>query len=340
MSTIARIIVTESEFKNKRQLFIDFIAESKKLLLKGEKHQFILLPAGFLTFSRSSFITHFPHAEQFTHRATPLNFKDVTRLPILPKTQFLCYETTSSNDLTDIPLSEPQEKSAKQKWKAKIEVLQEQALMEFHRSLDAEVLTELKSIAKYLVIGIDSHADPDSQDIRIQFVLVYDLQSGKPLHWTGKTYPQKKEMDCLIKMPIGTHFIKEKIDGKKVAVFGCHDLSIFNPRHQHHFSPFDDERQNVKRKEHTSVGQIKCPFIDATLDFCPDIMLQLPHTEGTWAAKWTKLNEWLRRKKGKELQHFATGLKRSPKKQYPLSGTQRGDVVNFAHGKWIETNQQ
>jgi hypothetical protein len=65
-------------------------------------------------------------------------------------------------------------------------------------------------------------------------------------------------------------------------------------------------------------------------------MLQLSHDEGTWAAKWTKLNEWMRRKNDQEIQHFATGLKRSPKKQYALSGTQRGDVVNFANGNWID----
>jgi hypothetical protein len=66
-------------------------------------------------------------------------------------------------------------------------------------------------------------------------------------------------------------------------------------------------------------------------------MLQLPHSEGTWAAKWTTLNKWLQRKnKGSGLQHFATGLKRSPKKRYPLSGTQRGNVINFADGQWIK----
>ena len=284
MATIARIIVTESD-QSKNRLFADFIAESKKILPKGKKHQFVLLPAGFLSFA--------------------------------------------SDDLPDTPLSEPQEQSAKQKWNTQVEAIKEQALSEFYHSLDSAILKELKSVANYLVIGIDS------TDKRIELVLVYDLQSEKPLHWTGKTYPQQKEKKSLIRMPIDSHFMKEKIDGKKIAVFGCHDLSIFNPRHQHHFSPFDDDRRNAKRKEQTSTGKIKCQFIDATLDFCPDIMLQLPHTEGTWAAKWTTLNKWMRRRKGKELQHFATGLKRSPKKQYPLSGTQRGDVVNFVNGEWV-----
>jgi hypothetical protein len=289
MATIARIIVTETDLRNKQQLFMDFIMESKKLLPKGEKHQFVLLPAGFLTFD--------------------------------------------TKDLTGIPLSEPQEKAEKQKWDTKIEALKEQALAEFHRTFDFETLKELKSVANYLVIGIDSNAAPKSKDMRIQFVLVYDLQSEKPLHWTGKTYPQPGERDCLIKMPIDTHFMKQKIDGKKVAVFGCHDLSIFNPRHQHHFSPFGDERKGGKRQEQTASGKIKCPFIDATLDFGPEIMLQLPHTEGTWAAKWTKLNEWMRRKNGTEIQHFASGLKGVSK--YSLAGTQKGDVINFVNGKLV-----
>jgi hypothetical protein len=263
-------------------------------LPKGAKHQFVLLPAGFLTFAITS-------------------------------------------DLTKTPLSEPKNETAKQKWNTDIEELKEQALTEFYKSFDSEMLNELKSVAHYLVIGIDSEVAPNSKKIRIQFVLTYDLQNETPLHWTGKTYPQPKERDCLIKMPIDTHFIKDRIGGKKIAVFGCHDLSIFNPRHQRHFSPFDDERKNKNRKNNTAAGKIKCEFIDATLDFNPDIMLQLPHSEGTWAAKWTKLNEWMRRGTGEELQHFATGLKRNPQeqKQYSLSGTQRGDVMNFANGKWI-----
>ena len=287
MATIARIIVSETELRNNRKLFSDFITESKK---RSEKHQFVLLPAGFLTFA--------------------------------------------SNGLTNTPLAEPQEKLAKQKWNEKIEAIKEQALAEFHRAFDDKMLQELKSVANYLVIGIDSNVTPKSKEIRIEFVLVYDLQSGQPLHWTGKKYPQPNQRDCLIKMPIDTHFIKDRIDGKKIAVFGCHDLSIFNPRHQRHFSPFDDERKNAKRKENTAAGKIKCQFIDATLDFSPEIMLQLPHSEGTWAAKWTTLNKWLRRKKGKELQHFASGLKSVSK--YPLSGTQRGDVLNFANGQWVK----
>jgi len=238
--------------------------------------------------------------------------------------------------LTHTPLSEPKDEIAKQKWSEKVEALKAQALAEFYKSFDSEVLKELQSVAHYLVIGIDSDVTPNSKDIRIQFVLVYDLHNEMPLHWTGKTYPQPKERDCLIKMPIDTHFIQDRIGGKKLAVFGCHDLSIFNPRHQRHFSPFDDERRNVKHKDKTAAGKIKCEFIDATLDFNPDIMLQLPHSEGTWAAKWTTLNKWLQRKKGKELQHFATGLKINSKMKYSLSGTQRGDVMNFVNGQWIK----
>jgi hypothetical protein len=237
---------------------------------------------------------------------------------------FLIFDT---KDLSGIPLSEPKEKVEKQKWNTEIENLKGQALAEFHKSFDSGTLKELKSIANYLVIGINS------QDRRIQFVLVYDLQSGKPIHWTGKTYPNTKERDSLIKMPIDSHFMKQKIDGKKVAVFGCHDLSIFNPRHQRHFSPFEDERKGKKRQEQTASGKIKCPFIDATLDFSPDIMLQLPHTEGTWAAKWTTLNKWMQRKMGTEIQDFASGLKGVSK--YSLSGTQKGDVINFVNGKWV-----
>ena len=60
MTTIARIIVTENNLQNKNKLFADFIGESKKLLSKGEKHQFVLLPAGFLTFSINADLANTP----------------------------------------------------------------------------------------------------------------------------------------------------------------------------------------------------------------------------------------------------------------------------------------
>ena len=291
MATIARIIVTDPDLKNKRQLFSRFIAESKQHLPNGKKHQFVLLPAGFVQFAIKS-------------------------------------------DLTNTPLSEPNDNAAKRKWNTEIESLKDQALAEFHRSFDSKLLKELKSVANHLVVGIDGKAAPKNKGRHIEFVLVYDLQADKPLHWTGKAYPQSDQRNSLIKMPIETHFIKRKIGGKKVAVLDCNDLSIFNPRQQQFFSPFKNELKDNRRVD-TPTGKIKCPFIDATLDFNPDIVLQLAHTEGTWAAKWTKFNTWLQRKNGKELQHFASGLKKNSKdkKQYSLSGTQRGDVINFVNGQ-------
>jgi len=94
MATIARIIVTDPDLKNKRQLFSRFIAESKQHLPNGKKHQFVLLPAGFVQFAIKS-------------------------------------------DLTNMPLCEPSDKVARQKWNTEIESLKEQALGEFHRSFGA-----------------------------------------------------------------------------------------------------------------------------------------------------------------------------------------------------------
>ena len=280
MAAIARIIVTELGLPPNRKLLLQFIAASKTLLSGGDRHQFILLPGGFLKFS------------------------------------------IDDDGLTNAPLFE-------QKCNANIEALKKHALTEFYQAFDNEILHALKSVANYVTIGIDSKGG------RIQLVLIYDLQNETPLHWTGKTYPKPDERECLIKMPMDSHFTI--IDGKKVAVFECNDLSIFNQRHQPLFSPFADERRGAKRRNDTEAGKMKCPFIDATLDFSPDIMLHLPHSEGTWGVKFAKLNAWLRRKNGKGLQHFASGL--CNPKLYPLSGTQGGDVINFANGKWVRDTE-
>lgn len=284
MATIARIIA-DYENKTIASSFAHFITESKKHF-KGEKHQFVLLPGGFLKFA-------------------------------------------IKNDLTHTPLSEPKDKSEKQQWNDDIENLKNQALAVFYRDFDSKMLRELKSVANYLVIGIDA------EDARIQFVLVYDLQSGKPLHWTGKTYGRDTEKH-LIQMPIVSHFIR--IDGKKVAFLECNDISIFNPRSRRFCSPVDKERRNKttgkieKRKENMERQKLKCQFIDETIKFSPKIVLHLPHTEASWGAKWKQLNNWLKMLNGKELKHFASGI--NSVKKYPLSGTQHGDVVNFSDGKF------
>jgi 5-methylcytosine-specific restriction endonuclease McrA len=142
--------------------------------------------------------------------------------------------------------------------------------------------------------------------------------------------------------------MKQKIARKRVAIFGCHDLSIFSQRDKRYYSPFTSDRRDketsekIKRLDNTPYQKLRCQFIDATIEFSPEIMLQLPHTEGAWAAKWTKLDEWLQKKnKDKRLQHFATGLKKKPKEQkhYSPSGTQRGDVMNFDNGKLINATK-
>ena len=140
-----------------------------------------------------------------------------------------------NNDLTSTPLAEPKDTKAKQKWDTDIEALKAQALAEFHNAFDPDMLKELKSVAHYLVVGIDSNVAPNSKDVRIQFVLTYDLQNERPLHWTGKTYPQPKERDCLIKMPIDTHFIQDRIGGKKIAVLRHREKLARNRR-----NPFGD----------------------------------------------------------------------------------------------------
>lgn len=290
VATIARIVVSKPGFNKNRKLFTDFITKSKRELPKGEKHQFVLLPAGFL------------------------------RFPIKTSAQ--------------TPLSEPDGKAEKKEWNTNLEALKEQALIEFHRSFDSKVLKGLKAVAHYLVIGIDSK-DADNR-ANIQFVLVFDLQSGKPLHWTGKTLPVEGEKKHLIQMPMSTHFMKKKINGKKVAVFCCNDITCFNPRHRRFVSPFTRERidkktgEVIKRKKNA-----KRDFIDETLDFRPDIVLHLVHTDGDWGKKWGQLKSWLWKKNKMKLQHFASGFKKNPpdKKQYPLSGTQSDDVMNFFEGK-------
>ncbi len=299
MSTISRIILTEPypETANRKiKLLTDFVAKSKDALPRGEKHEFVLLPSGFLTF-------------------------------------------VIKGDLTNVSLAEPENKTEKQQWNAEIDDIKEQALAEFGKTFDNTTLKALKSVANYLVVGIDSKPAPNSKEKTIEFVLVYDLQTGKPIHWTGKTHPTPGQSQCLIQMPIETHFMKQKVAGKRVAVFECNDLVIFNPRNTIH-SPFKDERNGRPRATDTKTGKRKCEMIDATLAFKPEIVLQLAHTEGSWAAKWTTLNKWLEKSNAKPLKHFASCMKKYPqevtKRRDKLGNSQGGDVATFVNGEFVE----
>lgn len=162
-----------------------------------------------------------------------------------------------------------------------IQLLHEQARMTIedflHDKLANSIFEDLKNIADYITIGIDGK----SSSQKIELIAIYDLKRNEVIHWTGKFYPTKSQEKYLIRYPyLGSHFIK--LNGYKLMILGCHDLSVFSNRGQSIAMNW--------RKDVAEIFKSKCRM------FKPSIVLQHPHNTDssiTWRASWLELEREL-----------------------------------------------
>ena len=180
----------------------------------------------------------------------------------------------------------------------------------------------LKSVAKHLLIGIDSVGNDKKN---VQLIAVYRTSTGK-IHWTGKSYPVSREINKLIDMDIESHFVN--LGGKRTAVFCCHDLMICSPRGQANLRKGSKKEKQAKK------------FRRELKRFQPEIILHLPHVTNkkmTWRQSWKHIEETL------PVKHYASGItyiksKKSDPIESVLAKTKLGEVVNFVCGKRIDVN--
>lgn len=102
--------------------------------------------------------------------------------------------------------------------------------------LDETTVQMLRSACDYLSFGIDSKKRLVStthnliSEQHVELVCVVDLRTGDR-HWTGKFYPTSSQAGTIIRFPdLKSHFLA--LDGARVMVLGCHDITVFNPRSQ------------------------------------------------------------------------------------------------------------
>jgi hypothetical protein len=170
----------------------------------------------------------------------------------------------------------------------------EKTVLNFFKSLPTDTFKKLKETANYVTIGIDGR-NPYSypSDLTTELVCVYDLNKEKVIHWTGKFYPVESQKKILIKEnDLNTHFIE--LNNQRVAVLGCHDLNVFNPRGQASAS-VDGWKRKTSEK-----------FRKLCTEFNPDIILQHPHTTDTpniWNLAWRTVEKVL-----PNVRHFASGI--------------------------------
>jgi very-short-patch-repair endonuclease len=206
--------------------------------------------------------------------------------------------------------------------KKNVNKLQKQAekiIDEFFNSLQLSTFNKLKETVDYFTIGIDGFNPTNYQ--AIELVAIYDLKIKKVINWTGKFYPTESQKKDLIKInDLDTHFIE--LNKQRIAILGCHDLNVYNPRGQANANP-----NGWKRK-------LADKFKKQCTEFNPDIILQHPHTTDTpniWNLAWRTVEKEL-----PNVKHFASGIKYFNWNGEPrasldkvLLKTKKGDVVDY-----------
>ena len=124
----------------------------------------------------------------------------------------------------------------------------------------------------YLVAGVDIYADGKHGAPHAELAVVYDVQAGRTIAVTGKSYPTSEQERSLIRNRDVRSHLRE-IDGDRVAILVCHDLVAWGVR---------SERN--RRGPRARAGEDLVAAVEG-----PTLALHLPHTVSTsrtWANPW------------------------------------------------------
>ena len=139
--------------------------------------------------------------------------------------------------------------------------------------------------ASFITLGVDVFTW-DEESVGAELVGTFDVAAGCFIKWTGKSYPTSDQAHSLLYcLELDSHF--QILNGRKVLVLGCHDLTMFMRR----------SIANIKRGGgNTYKAWITERFFEKAATFRPEIVLQHPHSTvltSTWQAKWSGLMEML-----------------------------------------------
>ena len=192
-------------------------------------------------------------------------------------------------------------------WKSRnvdFESLVEHATPLVNEVLKARVLRVARPRARYLTLGIDLLREPDIWKLRrkgmgvhIELVCVVDLQTGNPIHWTGKSYPTQYQENWLVQVVnLESHLFR--CSRNRVLILGCHDLNMFSER-----SKSLAVRGSQKYKRISRMRKL-------ATEFRPTIVLQHPHSTDSpriWQTAWSGVRNLLANNAG-ALRYWASGI--------------------------------
>ncbi len=192
-------------------------------------------------------------------------------------------------------------------WKSRnvdFESLVEHATPLVSEVLRGRVLRVARPRARYLTLGIDLLREPNTWKLRrkgmgvhIELVCVVDLQTGNPIHWTGKSYPTQYQENWLVQVVnLESHLFRRSRN--RVLILGCHDLNMFSER----------SKSLIRRGSH-KYKRIK-EMQKLAKDFRLTIVLHHPHSTDSpriWQTAWSGVRNLLANNNG-ALRYWASGI--------------------------------
>lgn len=193
----------------------------------------------------------------------------------------------------------------------------ERTIKAFMSALPRSTVRNLRKLAAYLTIGIDSDNEVNGQ--HVELVAILDLRHMNIVHWTGKSHPVNWQAHTLIRVrDLTSHFCR--LGRHRIIILGCHDLNLFSPRSE----------ANAQGWKLTNIRE----FWRLAKSFRPDVILQHPHTTDTpniWNLSWKTVEKRLQ-----SVKHYASGIRYVNRQQQErsdlttvLTRTRKGSVVDF-----------
>ncbi len=163
----------------------------------------------------------------------------------------------------------------------------ENDIRDFIATADAEirktamrtVLTHARGKADFITLGIDVTFE---DGVGAELVSVVDVTEGLAVHWTGKSYPTDQDRKLVHVVDLKTHFLS--LDGERVMILGCYDLTMWSPR-------------GCANRTIGGNRRIRCDAMrQHACEWKPTAVLHHPHTTvkpKTWSQSWSSLHQKL-----------------------------------------------
>ena len=167
-----------------------------------------------------------------------------------------------------------------------------------------KVMNAARGRAEFLTLGVDLNGDggkgkmaAKSRGIHTELVAIVDMATGKPVQWTGKSYPLPWQEETLVQETnLKSHLFR--CGDVRVLVLGCHDLNMFSNRAYAAQKPEGLRRERCDRMRNLATK------------FRPTMILHHPHSTDSpwiWSTPWSGARAVLSRKAAK--QHaWASGI--------------------------------